>query len=169
VGSSRGVGKTKRAKGGAERQLSSATANASAAERETAGWGLARAREPVVPFIGDVPVFEWVTRDEEGTRTHARARKTATDGPHGQGPAWRGGNATRGGVGFKASRCEHYLGMRGLGARGSARARTPRRAGATRGAGRAESPRSRAPVAVWTPVNARLTARFSKNLNRSAL
>jgi hypothetical protein len=54
---------------------------------------------------------------------------------------------------------------------------TPRRAGATcdaddMGSGRAASrasPRSRAPVAVWMPVNARLTAQFSNNLNRSAL
>jgi hypothetical protein len=40
-------------------------------------------------------------------------------------------------------------------------------AGAGRTASRA-SPRSRAPAAGWTPVNACLTARFAKNLNRSA-
>jgi hypothetical protein len=55
-------------------------------------------------------------------------------------------------------------------AQGLAGARTPRRAGATRGAdnagaGRAAShtsPLFGAPEAVWTPVNTRLTARFSK-------
>jgi hypothetical protein len=40
--------------------------------------------------------------------------------------------------------------------------------GAGRTASRARS-RSRAPVDVWTPVNKRLTALFSKKLNRSAL
>jgi hypothetical protein len=53
----------------------------------------------------------------------------------------------------------------------AARSGPGRREGQGRHAARRRSTasRSRAPVAVWTPVNTCLTALFSKNLNRSAL
>jgi hypothetical protein len=111
-----------------------------------------------------------------GDRTHARrVGRRPADGTTGVSSATRCGRGTRG------AQAPRRLGARtalACAPRGARRGRGPdvEKAGTTRGvedagAGRTvsrRSPRSTAPTAVWMSVNARLTAHFSKNLNRSA-